>query len=98
MRSEELAQAAISEERLRRGLRRLDAALSNALLNDYDKPGSRQSPAACWYKKNLFRRNTPSTRWIAAVSAAEEKSHAEPRSSGGCSRIWKAVTERVKRA
>ncbi|MBR5162297.1 MAG: hypothetical protein IKW80_11765 [Thermoguttaceae bacterium] len=34
------------DERLRRGLRRLDAALSNTPLKTFDKPGSRQSPAA----------------------------------------------------
>ncbi|MBQ3349961.1 MAG: HNH endonuclease [Thermoguttaceae bacterium] len=43
----------------------------------------------CWYKKNLFRRRTPPTRWIAAVSAAEVKTHAELRSRGGCSRRFK---------
>ena len=31
---------------LARGMRRLDTALSNAPLNNCDKPGSRQSPAA----------------------------------------------------
>ena len=34
-------------------------------------------------RKKLFRRRTPPTHWIAAVSAAEEKTHAEPRRRGG---------------
>ena len=37
---------------------------------------------------NLFRRTTPPTCWIAAVSAAE-KTHAEPRRCGGSSRRMK---------
>ena len=42
------------------------------LLTHTDEPARGSPLPLCWYKKNLIRRTTPSTCWIAAVSAAEE--------------------------
>ena len=66
------------EQPLARGMRRLDAALSNAPLNNCDKSGTRQSPAAfAVRRKNKTRSKCEiphceedNALWMAPVSGA----------------------------